>query len=170
MGRDKATLVVDGKPMAVRVADALWESGCHPVECQGGDVEAMAQYGLDGCVDDEPGQGPVAGIVQAMRRHPGADVVVSACDLVDLDAQTISALVGTAVQRNDVDACVAVSGGQRHLVAYLRARAVDRIDGIVAYLDALDRLSVVDVEVGAGSVVNLNSPEDIEARDRVPGV
>ena len=30
MGSDKAFVTVDGVPMAVRVADALWEAGCRP--------------------------------------------------------------------------------------------------------------------------------------------
>ena len=41
MGVDKATLIVGDKPMAIRVADAMWEAGCHPVESQGGDTAAM---------------------------------------------------------------------------------------------------------------------------------
>ena len=37
MGRDKATLPVDGVPMAARVADALRRAGAEPVLAVGGD-------------------------------------------------------------------------------------------------------------------------------------
>ena len=78
MGVDKSTMVVGGKPMAVRVADALWEAGCHPVECQGGDRMAIAEYGLEAHPDTRPGDGPVAAILDALVRHDGSDVVVAA--------------------------------------------------------------------------------------------
>lgn len=166
MGIDKATLVVDGKPMAVRVADAMWEAGCHPVEAQGGDLAAIEQYGLEAFPDTEPGRGPVVAIRDALRRHPSRDVVIAACDLVDLDAATIGALIDTGRSRNSIDVVVAATGDERHLVSWWHAGAADRLErllarDVVAFQAALGELEVVDVQVQTGSVRNVNEPSDL---------
>lgn len=166
MGVDKATLVVGGKPMAVRVADAMWEAGCHPVEAQGGDAAAIEQYGLDVIADLDPGCGPVTAIRDALRRHATRDVVVAACDLVDLDCATVRSLITTGRSNRSVDAVVAATGGERHLVSWWRAGSVDRLealvrDGVVAYLAVLDALTVVDVQAPTAAMRNVNHPSDL---------
>lgn len=164
MGSDKATLVVDGKPMAVRVADAMWEAGCHPVEAQGGDVAAIEQYGLRTIPDRQPGCGPVTAIRDALYRHAGADVVVAACDLVDLDSHTVRSLIEAG--NPDVEVVVATTDGERHLVGWWRAGSAERLQeligrDIVSYRAVLDELRTVDVEVGTASVRNVNAPADL---------
>jgi molybdenum cofactor guanylyltransferase len=170
MGVDKATLVVGGKPMAVRVADALWEAGCHPVECQGGDLDAMRAFGLDGFADSEPGRGPLVAVHEALSRHAHVDVVTAACDLVDLDGASVKALIAAGASDVTVDVAVAVTGAERHLVCWWRAGTVDLVgrciaDGVVSYRDALSRLRTVDVAVATSSVRNVNTPSDL-ADDR----
>lgn len=165
MGVDKATLFVGDKPMAVRVADAMWEAGCHPVECQGGDAAAITEYGLEVVPDRNPGDGPVAAIRDALERHEGHDVVVAACDLVDLDGATITALA-TAGTRGDVDVAVVVADGRRHLVSWWRRglgrRLGELIDaGVTSYREALSALSVTDVEAAPSVVRNVNTPSDL---------
>lgn len=169
MGVDKATLVIDGKPMAVRVADAMWEASCHPVECQGGDAVAIGEYGLDVVPDRRPGQGPVAAIHDALTRHPTCDVVVSACDLVDLDGATIRSLIDAGARHPETDVVVAVTGDERHLVSWWRARLGDRLgalldSGVTAYRDALGSLETFDVEVHPTTIRNVNTPTDVDAR------
>ncbi len=168
MGVDKATMVVEGKPMAVRVADALWEASCHPVECQGGDAVAIGEYGLDVHPDTRPGVGPVAAIHDALTRHPTSNVVVAACDLVDLDGDTIRSVVD-AGSRADAEVVVAATGDDRHLVAWWRAGTADRLGallaaGVTSYRDALAQLRSFDVEVEPTTVRNLNTPTDVDAR------
>jgi molybdopterin-guanine dinucleotide biosynthesis protein A len=169
MGIDKATLVVEGKPMAVRVADAMWEAGCHPVECQGGDAPAIAEYGLDVVPDREPGQGPVAAIRDALARHPDRAVVVAACDLVDLRGDTIRALLDAASSSDGVDVAVAASGGDRHLICWWRAGVADRIDelvgaGVSSFRGTLSQLHTIDVEVDPSAIRNVNTPTDLVDR------
>ena len=93
MGRDKATLLVDGTPMAARAAAALREAGASEVIAVGGDVGALEQMGLAVIVDDEPGEGPFPATLTALR-HASADVVVVlSCDLLSPSAGTIATLV-----------------------------------------------------------------------------
>jgi molybdenum cofactor guanylyltransferase len=165
MGVDKATLIVGDKPMVIRVADAMWEAGCHPVECQGGDLAAMAEYGLEAWPDTESGAGPVAAIRDALARHHESDVVVAACDLVDIDAATISA-VADAGGHGEADVAVAVAGGRRHLISWWRAgqgsHLGDLLDaGVASYRSVLAELRVVDVEVDPAAVRNVNTPTDL---------
>jgi len=99
MGRDKATLEIDGVAMARRVADALIAAGCAPVVAVGGDATRLGAIGIPVVDDDWPGEGPLGGIITALRHSERAAVVVAACDLPWLDAPTIERLVATAVAR-----------------------------------------------------------------------
>ncbi len=165
MGVDKATLFVGDRPMAVRVADAMWEAGCQPVECQGGDVAAITEYGLEVVPDRIPGTGPLAAIRDALERHEGSDVVVAACDLVDLDGATITALVAAGAER-DVDVAVVVADDERHLVSWWRSGLCSRVGelvdaGVTSYREALSALRVADVEAAPAVVRNINTPDDL---------
>ena len=170
MGVDKATLPVSGKPMVVCVADALWEAGLHPVECQGGDAAAIEEFGL--CVESDPeaGAGPVAAMHTALARHPGSDVVIVACDLVDLDGETIRALVDASKSDARPDVTAAFADGQHHMASWWRAGTSRKLagllaEGVDAYQDALDRLVTLDVHVDEAVVRNVNTPSDL-ARGR----
>ena len=102
MGTDKAALVhPDGRTLARRCHDLLEETGCgtvvislrHDQELPPGfsdlpDV-AIAR-------DPEGGsEGPLAGMLAAMRLHPEADWLVLACDLPRLDLATLRHLVSS---------------------------------------------------------------------------
>ena len=169
MGVDKATLVVDGKPMAVRVGDALWEASCHPVECQGGDAVTIRGYGMDVFPDSHPGAGPLSAVLDALERHDTSPVVVAACDLVDLDAETVCRLIEAGAASGTADVAVATTGGDRHLVAWCRAGLVRRLAPVVeagtrSFRGALSELDTLAVEVPVAAVRNLNTPSDVDAR------
>lgn len=162
MGLDKAFVVVDGAPMVVRVADALWEAGCHPVQCQGGDLDAVHALGLDGFPDEQPRSGPVAAIRQALVRLQ-RPIVAVACDLPDLDAATVRSVID-AGQRSGI--AVAASEGYRHLLAYWTPSSIAGLDGAIAdgvhaYGDVLERLGAIDVPVSAGAMRNVNHPDEV---------
>ena len=160
MGTDKAFVLVDGRPMAIAVADALWEAGCQPVECQGGDLSGLASLGLDGFGDEHPNGGPVAAIRTASTRHDGPIVAV-ACDLPFLDAGTVTAVVeaGAAEAR----AAVATAEGRHHLVLYVPAGSIGP--------EAVDRSvhewtrGAIEVPVDPAVVRNLNTPDDLRHGD-----
>jgi molybdopterin-guanine dinucleotide biosynthesis protein A len=127
MGRDKATLLVDGAPMAIRVADALREAGATEVFAVGGDVAALESMGLSVVADDEPGEGPFPATLTALRRSSSDVVVVLSCDLVAPSATTIATLVdqvraaGPAV----VGAVPVVDGYEQWTHAAWRREALD---------------------------------------------
>jgi molybdenum cofactor guanylyltransferase len=169
MGVDKATMSVAGKPMVVTVADAMWEAGCQPVECQGGDVAAIAQFGLEVISDDVPDLGPLAAISAALSRHPGCDVAVAACDLVGLDGATLRSLIAAGSADGAVaDVVVAATGQDRHLISWWRAGVGARLaelvaSGVTSYRAGLDLLDTLDLQVDPSVVRNVNTPADAEA-------
>lgn len=166
MGTDKASMIVAGKPMVVHVADALWEAGLHPVECQGGDAATIEQFGLSVAADPEPGTGPLSAIRAALDRHADCDVVVVACDLVDLDGDTVRALVDAGDDDARPDVTAALSDGELHLISWWRAGTGSKLaalidEGVGSYQTALDRLGAAQVPVPAGVVRNVNTPDDL---------
>ena len=96
MGRDKALLEVDGQPMAVRVADALTGAGASEVFCVGGDADGLRVHGLRVVPDERPGEGPLGGLVTALRAARYDLVVVLACDLVQPSDAAIGRLMVSA--------------------------------------------------------------------------
>ncbi len=113
MGRDKATLLVAGAPMAVRVANALREAGAHEVVAIGGDAVTLEAAGLVVLPDDEPGEGPFPATLTALRSTSSDIVVVLSCDLLAPDPTAIRSLVrGLAGAAPDVLGAVPVVGGE----------------------------------------------------------
>lgn len=105
MGADKATIEIDGVPMARRVADALALAGACPVVAIGGDADALTGAGLSVDPDRHPGEGPLAAVAQALDAGAPGVVAVLACDLLRPDPSAVRELVE---RRTEVDADVAV--------------------------------------------------------------
>ncbi len=172
MGVDKALLEVDGQPMAVGVASALAQAGCHPVWCQGGDVALIGTLGLMHVADSKPGEGPVVAIRDALRHsvehHDGADIAVAACDLVDLTAEAVSIVIDPLL--SDAIVVVAVANGGSQLLARWSVASLPRLDwligeGVRSYRGALRMLHAHEVEVPTAAVRNVNRPDDLDIRE-----
>ena len=163
MGRDKASLPVDGIAMADRVAAALHDAGCTPVVAIGGHPAAHAITVVE---DDHPGEGPLGGILTAMR-HWGGPVAVASCDMPWLTGDVVRHLID-ALGEHDVAAargdrleplCAVWSVASAH---HLRV-AFD--GGERAVRRAMAALDVVEVPVDPATVRNVNSPSDLPGRD-----
>jgi molybdopterin-guanine dinucleotide biosynthesis protein A len=130
----------------------------------GGDAGALEAAGLDVVADLYPGEGPLGGLITALRWSPEPEVVVAACDLPWLDAATVRALLGAGdgvrVARTDrlepLCACWPVSALPAIEVLFAAGeRAVRR---------ALHSLEVIDVAVARAALRNVNTPADLSDR------
>jgi molybdenum cofactor guanylyltransferase len=102
MGADKATLMhPDGRPLARRTLDMLEQAGCETVVISlRHDQELPSMIVENSRVkivrDPEEGsEGPLVGILSAMRSAPHADWLVLACDLPRLDLETLLHLISS---------------------------------------------------------------------------
>ena len=113
MGADKALLDVDGRPLAVRVADALRAAGATHVVAVGGDLDGLRALGLDAVPDQHPGEGPLGGILTALAATTEDVVMVLACDLPGADATAIGAVVDAL---DDADVAAPRHDGRHELL------------------------------------------------------
>lgn len=180
MGVDKATLTLDGVPLALRAAHALTACGVAPVVAVGGRLAALDDAGLPGIPDAWPGEGPLGGILTAVRWCPAPRLAVVACDLVDLDAATVGALLDAAagaVAGEDGPAVVVAAGPDGRLQPLASVWDVARVRGALdavfasgergvhralAQLEGLvGRSAVATVRVAPSRLRNANTPADL---------
>jgi molybdopterin-guanine dinucleotide biosynthesis protein A len=152
MGRDKALVEVDGVAMAERVVDALRA---------GGATRVVRIGGATGDIPDAfPGEGPLGGIITALRWASGDVVVTAPCDMPWLDAEHAQALV--AQRTGDV----AYAKGA-HLFAAWAPSALPVLEAAFAAGErspkrALARLVATEVDLGDGrSLADVDSPADL---------
>jgi molybdenum cofactor guanylyltransferase len=160
LGVDKATLLVDGEPLAVR-AGRLLARACKPVIEAGSGVSE-----LPAVREEPPGSGPLAGFLAGCDAvQPASSVLLLACDLPFVDEPLLRWLVdqpGTGsfvptIDGADQYACSRWSAyaietardrfraGERALKALLAAGDVTRLvadhrAGALADVDTLDDL------------------------------
>jgi molybdopterin-guanine dinucleotide biosynthesis protein A len=171
MGRDKATLPIDGVPMALRIARAI-APAVSPVVAIGRPSPILDDAGLPVVPDLYPGQGPLGGILSAFAWSPHPVVVVVACDLVDLDAGSVAALVA-ALERDPALALVAAArepGDAQPLCAAWRIARAEPVlaaafaGGERAIRRAWAPLARSTFEVVGWHLHNVNAPADVPSR------
>ncbi len=94
MGRDKALLEVDGRPLALTVASTLRAAGAGRVVAVGGDATGISALGIEVVPDGHPGEGPLGGLLKAFAAARTEVVVVLACDLPGIDEHSVRFVVG----------------------------------------------------------------------------
>lgn len=164
MGVDKALVEVGGVAMAERVARAVAAAGCDPVVFVGGDVHRLGRLGRPVHADRWPGGGPVGGVVTALTVLDD-DVLVAACDLVDLDAATVRRVVD-AGRTSSADVAVATTERLQPLLSWWRHGSLEDVAaawaaGVVAVHEVIGALSSVLVTVATDAVRNVNRPGDL---------
>lgn len=171
MGRDKALVEVGGVPMAELVARALADGGCVEPLLVGGDEDGLiAATGRPWVPDRWPGEGPLGGLITALSVAPGRPVVVSACDLPELDADTVGALIATAADTPVTVDCVVAATEHPHLVAWWHPGALTRVmalfeQGERGIRRAQRHLTVIEVPVAEHAMRNVNTPDDLPVPD-----
>lgn len=115
MGADKATMLVEGVPMADRVAAALASAGADPVVRIGREIAG----------------GPLPAVAEALRRSPHDVVVVLACDLPWASPAAIRRVVDAV---GDGAAAAPVSDGRLEPLhaAWRRSAALAAVDAALA--------------------------------------
>jgi molybdopterin-guanine dinucleotide biosynthesis protein A len=109
MGRDKAGLIIDGRPLWQHQLETL--RGVEPREffISGKPEGPYAGAGLPVILDDEPGLGPLAGIAAALRHAQHPLLLVLAIDLSAMTCEFLRRLVrqagiaGTGVVPHSID-------------------------------------------------------------------
>lgn len=164
MGSDKATYEVDGSPMAVRVAQAAQSAGASEILLVGG-TQARAKKLIGTWKKDAfPGEGPLGGVITALKTAAHDSVVVLSCDMPFITDAVISSLVKglgdaqASVGRTDRLNWLCAAWSKEECLSTLQSvwkrneRAVHR---------AAVLLDVAEVPVPAVAVRNINSPSDL---------
>jgi molybdopterin-guanine dinucleotide biosynthesis protein A len=168
MGRDKAGLVLAGKPqlehvveLLTPVVDKVWVSvrkhqPADPLR------DAYPQI-----VDREEDAGPVAGILAALEAHPDVDWLVVAVDLPNLDRQTLEYLLEHASDPRFTAYRSVRDGLPEPLCALYRPEALAVIRGFVDEGIVCPRKILIrsDAELltqpTPGALENVNTPDDL---------
>jgi molybdenum cofactor guanylyltransferase len=168
MGTDKALLAVDGRPLAAVAAGALIAAGAVSVFCVGGDQAGLSRLGLDARPDDHPGQGPLGGLLTALRLAETEVVVILSCDLPGIDAPTVTALAAALVASPAAAlAAPTLDGRLQYLTAAYRCSARPMLadafaGGERAVRRAVGGLEVAEVEgLDAERLADVDQPEDL---------
>jgi len=175
MGRDKAFVDVmlpaaatgdhlpAPGPLVLVSAAALRGAGAHEVVCVGGDRDGLQALGLQWQPDDHPGEGPLGGVITALRAATLPTIVVLTCDLPRIDAASVRGLVGALDRAPGARAAMPTLDGRLQILtaAYRRStlpvlearfaggeRSVRRaLEGVeIAIVDHLDPEVLVDVD------------------------
>jgi molybdopterin-guanine dinucleotide biosynthesis protein A len=168
MGSDKATYEVDGAAMAVRVAQAAELAGAAEILLIGGTQAKAKKLMGTWKKDGFPGEGPLGGVITALKASSHDSVVVLSCDMPFITDAVISSLVRgladaqASVGRTDRLNWLCAAWSKEECLTTLQSvwkrkeRAVHR---------AAVLLDVAEVPVPAVAVRNINSPTDLEDPD-----
>jgi molybdenum cofactor guanylyltransferase len=172
MGGDKALRALRGRPLIEWVIGALRGQGADIVISANAHAASYAPFGYPVLADAVPGYaGPLAGVHAAMRYSASEWVASVPCDTPFLPHDLIERLLAAA---QDGEAAVAVAQGRRHpTIAIYRRRVLPRLDHYLAQGerrvgDWLRLLHARDAVFDDGAAfININSPEDLDAANRV---
>ena len=163
MGRDKSLMEVGGQPLIARVADQL-RPLFPEVLVSGNDAAKYAFLGLPVIPDEQPGQGPLMGILSSLKAAGRDRVLVVAADMPVVDPAFIHELLRLSEQA-EVVMPVAEDGRSEPLFAVYRKTAIPRAEALLAQgqrrvTGLLSGLTVRQPPMPAGWYYNLNTPED----------
>ena len=173
MGRDKATLLYEGAPLALRAARAL--ASCVARVRLVGRPGELPALGFECIADRHDSRAPLVGVHAALAACEASAVLVAACDLPDLDPRVLLALLALAPVDAGADVIAPLGPrGPEPLLAIYRPRILPEIErriargdfALHALLADVDTLFVPEEDLRAldpelRSLRNLNRPEDI---------
>ncbi len=173
MGRDKASVEVDGLALGASVARALGE--CVETVSVVLRPEQRNPLGLPRVDDAHPERAPIVGIAAALRAAACEAVLIAACDLPGLHPRFLLALLAHVPAAGGPEIVAPVGpNGPEPLIAVYRSALLPEIERRIAAGDlglqgllrerdtrfvAESLLREIDPELGA--LRNLNRPEDL---------
>ena len=180
MGRDKAVIGVQGRPMAAWVVRAMRAAGVEEVVLVGGDPTWARELATGHVADRWPGEGPLGGLATALADGPAAAgftpgaaalVVVAACDQPSLDAIALVSLI-EAVDDAGPDGPVRASAphtGDGRLQPFPSVWEAVVADRLVALVEtgarradaAFEVVDIAPVEVQDRAVADVDTPADL---------
>jgi molybdopterin-guanine dinucleotide biosynthesis protein A len=92
MGVDKATLVIDGRPLWLRQLDTLRNLGPDELLISARVRPAWAPGDIEVVLDEPPSQGPLSGLTAALRRMRSTQLLALAIDLPEMTTGHLSEL------------------------------------------------------------------------------
>jgi len=167
LGRDKAGLLIDGKPQLERVVELLAPLVAEVrVSVRADQPPDSLRDRYPQIVDREADAGPVAGILAALEFDRNADWLVVAVDLPRLDRETVEGLLG-AEPSGPFTAYRSTSDGlPEPLCAVYRAEALPVVRGFVDAGIRCPRKILIKSgtelleQPNPTALDNLNTPED----------
>lgn len=170
MGEDKAGLMNQGRTQLESVYDLVDEIADSTfISTRPEQQNDALRTRFPQIVDRYDGLGPLAGILSALEAHPDADWLVVACDLPNVDSQTLTTLLQQAPDDAPLVAYRSAGDGlPEPLCALYRAESVGTLrafadEGVAcprkimirsdAHLLALPKANALD---------NINTPDDLE--------
>jgi molybdopterin-guanine dinucleotide biosynthesis protein A len=173
MGKDKAFIEIQGRPMLARVIERL-RPLFGEIMIVGSDQAPYAGYGLPVYPDLRPGMGSLGGIHTALSQSSNPQVFCTACDMPFISTEVVAALLRRAGKGHD--AVIPMVAGELEPLCAVYARkilpAVEKdldasVRRIKTTLSSLD-VAVVDAEElrpydhELHTFFNINTPEDLE--------
>jgi molybdopterin-guanine dinucleotide biosynthesis protein A len=165
MGTPKALLPFRGRTLIEYVAgEVLTAAGNVTIV---GRPELYAGLGFDAIADEQPGFGPLGGLLTALGSGSAEWSLVVACDLPRITAALLGELVEAARCSREAD-CVVAKGerGVEPLCAVWHARAIPKLrcaleHGRLKMKEAVERVGARAWPVADSQILcNINAPED----------
>lgn len=179
LGKDKVSLPLAGKPLALWAAEALapWISECWLVTNQ---PLAHLSLGLPLVTDLRPGQGPLGGLETALFYAPTPVVLAASADAPFLEPQLLAALAARAAAGVRTAVVCHTSRGLQPFPGLYSVKLLARITAFLndggrhlrrfleqVRVQALSPEEVARLDPQGRSFLNLNTPEDFEAAARL---
>jgi molybdenum cofactor guanylyltransferase len=167
MGRDKGLMFFRGRPMARHVLDPM-AMVCQRILVSANDP-AYGMFGFELVKDEIAEFGPVGGLMSALRQSDSEMNLVLSCDIPLISHTLLVDLLRTPFEAN---ALVVRNNADIHpLIGVYRRGALAELERAVREGEhklkvALERMGFETFEVAdadAGQLMNMNTPQDIEA-------
>lgn len=168
LGRDKALEVVGGRTMLEHSLAALTDAGCRPVVVVGGERELPGVTELE---DDFPGEGPLGGMLTALRHaavRGAAGVAVVPCDVPGIDARVVRTLIDASASTSPTSVAVARTERLEPTCSVWPVASLAIVErsftlGQRAVHRVLADVAASEVGVDGFRLANVNTPADLRA-------